>query len=91
MRNESGSQNRNLEISGKLPNPTINKFFCDNCSWLEFWGQFFNAIKSDSNLTPVFKFAYLKLLPGCSAYNAIAGFPLSGKNFKAAVDLLKTH
>lgn len=88
--NESPSRNIN-ERTMKLPKITLGKFYGDCSSWLDFWGQFSNAIDKNSSLTPIDKFSYLKSLLGASAANAVAGFSLTEENYKSAVDLLKNR
>ncbi|GFR08000.1 uncharacterized protein TNCT_361341 [Trichonephila clavata] len=91
LKNDSRSCNLNSECYMKLPKLTIQKFYGDSSTWLEFWGQFSNAIDNNPNLTHIDKFSYLKSLLGASAHNVVAGFSLSEENYKAAVELLKNR
>ncbi|XP_054724251.1 uncharacterized protein LOC129234281 [Uloborus diversus] len=90
-KDESNSQSFKIERCMKLPKLTIHKFYGDSSCWLEFWGQFSNAIDKNKSLSPIDKFSYLKSLLGGSAYNAVAGFSLTAENYKSAVDLLKNR
>ncbi|GFQ94154.1 uncharacterized protein TNCT_150931 [Trichonephila clavata] len=51
LKNYSRSCNLNSECYMKLPKLTIQKFYGDSSTWLEFWGQFSNAIDNNPNLT----------------------------------------
>ncbi|GFQ65178.1 uncharacterized protein TNCT_638431 [Trichonephila clavata] len=91
LKNDSRSCNLNSECYMKLSKLTIQKFYGDSSTCLEFWGQFSNAIDNNPNLTHNDKFSYLKSLLGASAHNVVAGFSLSEENYKAAVELLKNR
>ncbi|XP_035226844.1 uncharacterized protein LOC118199150 [Stegodyphus dumicola] len=91
LRNDFSALNTNVDHSVKLPKLTIPNFYGDSCSWLDFWGQFTNAIDNNPNLTPIDKFSYLKSLLVSSTFNVVAGFSLTEENYNSAIDLLKNR
>ncbi|GFQ74316.1 uncharacterized protein TNCT_455351 [Trichonephila clavata] len=55
----------------KLPRLSLNKFYGDPSTYLEFYGQFENAIHKNNSLSKVEKLIYLKSLVGGGAASAI--------------------
>ena len=91
IQTDSSTQNIRAVHNVKLPKLSIGKFYGDSSLWLEFWGQFSNAVDQNPNLTPIDKFSYLKSLLGGNASSVVAGFSLSEETYKEAVDLLKSR
>ncbi|GFR15039.1 integrase catalytic domain-containing protein [Trichonephila clavata] len=58
----------------KLPRLSLNKFYGDPSTYLEFYGQFENAIHKNNSLSKVEKLIYLKSLVGGGAASAIKDF-----------------
>ena len=72
----------------KLPKLDLPKFEGNVLEWQSFWDSFDSAIHSNSTLSEVQKFNYLKSLLEGEASNTIAGFTLTHTNYIKAVDLL---
>ena len=72
----------------KLPKIDLPKFDGSVLEWQSFWDSFDSAIHSNSTLSEVQKFNYLKSLLEGEASNTIAGFALTHTNYVEAVDLL---
>ena len=72
----------------KLPKLDLPKFDGNVLEWQSFWDSFDSAIHSNSTLSEVQKFNYLKSLVEGEASNTIAGFALTHTNYVKAVDLL---
>ena len=72
----------------KLPKLDLPKFEGNVLEWQSFWDSFDSTIHSNSTLSEVQKFNYLKLLLEGEASNTIAGFALTHTNYIKAVDLL---
>ena len=76
------------EAKIKLPKITLPRFSGDPVNWLPFWDAYNSAIHSNSSLTDIDKFNYLRSLLDKTAYNAIAGLALSSDNYLHAIELL---
>ena len=76
-------------VRAKLPKLELRKFNGKICEWQEFWDGFSSSIDNNEKLSHVDKFAYLSELLEEPAKSTIAGFSLSGANYKSAVKLLK--
>lgn len=85
----SASSGSSFHHRMKLPKLEIPKFSGDIRAWSSFWDMFGSAIDGNDTLDDVDKFNYLKSLVVGEAREAIAGFPLTGANYRAAVDVLK--
>ena len=72
----------------KLPKLDLSKFDGSVLEWQSFWDSFDSAIHSNSTLSEVQIFNYLKSLLEGEASNTIAGFALTHTNYVKAVDLL---
>ena len=57
--------------------------------WQEFWDCYESSIHSNTALSSVDKFSYLRGLLGGAAKIAIAGLALTTANYQVAIDLLK--
>lgn len=76
-------------IRAKLPKLEVKKFGGKVQEWQEFWDCFDSSVNKNDCLSDVDKFAYLRSLLVEPAKSTIAGFALTGVNYKEAVDLLK--
>ena len=75
--------------SARLPKLNLCSFDGDILQWLSFWDSFQAAVHSNTALSDVQKFTYLKSLVKRTARDAISGLKLSTDNYKKAVDILK--
>ena len=80
----SGSSTRQARLT-KLILPPFNG---DIANWLSFWELYDAAVHSNSELTDVQKFYYLKSLVEGVAKEAIEGLSLSADSYHEAVDIL---
>ena len=76
-------------IKAKLPKLSLNKFSGNPVDWQAFWDSFDSAVGSNSSLSDVDKFNYLKSLLHGSAEETISGFSLTKENYCEAIKLLK--
>ena len=77
---------QNISRLPKLSLPTFNG---NSLHWQTFWDSFDAAVHSNTNLTGVQKFIYLKAQISGDAARAISGFPLTNTNYEQAIILLK--
>ena len=75
----------------RLTKQILNKFDEDLKKWHSFWYSFDVAIHSNSELSSVDKFTYLRTLVEYSAKDAISGLSLTAANCHEAIDVLKTR
>ena len=75
--------------SARLPKLNLRSFDGDILQWLSFWDSFQAAVHSNTALSDVQKFTYLKSLVERTARDAISGLTLSADNYKEAVDILE--
>ncbi|GFR10995.1 DUF1758 domain-containing protein [Trichonephila clavata] len=75
----------------KLPRLSLNKFYGDPSTFLEFYGQFENAIHKNNSLSKVDKLIYLKSLVGGGAASAIKGLELNDENYNSALEILHSR
>ena len=73
----------------KLPKLDLPVFKGDITEWTTFWDMYESAVHSNSNLSSVQKFIYLRTLLSYSAKDAIAGLTLSDANYDEAIKVLK--
>ena len=73
----------------RLPKLTIRPFNGDITNWTTFWDSFESAIDSNSGLTEIDKFNYLKSLLERSAAETVSGLTLTADNYKEAISILK--
>ena len=73
----------------KLPKIGLPHFRGNLMKWTAFWDSFDSAVHSNSQLSEIDKFNYLRSLLEGTAYDAIAGLALSAANYREAVDILK--
>ena len=74
----------------KLPKIQLRKFNGNPMNFMSFLEKFESAVHSNSNLSEIEKFCYLKKLLGEKPSNAIKGLTLSATNYRAALEILKT-
>ena len=75
----------------KLPKLSLPTFSGDPIAWTTFWESFSSAIHQNADLSDIEKFQYLQSLLQKSAADTIRGLPLTGVNYKEAVDLLQSR
>ena len=72
----------------RLPILSLPTFNGNPLQWQTFWDSFNAAVHSNSNLSGVEKFNYLKAQTSGEAARAISGFPLTNTNYEQAIALL---
>ena len=72
----------------RLPKLNLKRFTGDPKEWQSFWDSFSSAVHTNSSLTSVDKFNYLRSLLEGSAMQAITGLPLTEVNYNQAVQIL---
>ena len=78
-------------VKPKLPKLVIHKFNGEITKFRTFWDSFSSAIHTNTELSPIDKFNYLKSLLEGPASQAIQGLSLSAINYQAAVEILQDH
>ena len=73
----------------RLPKLTIRSFDGDITKWTSFWDSFNSAIHSNSALSEVDKFNYLRSYLDRTARDAISGLTLTETNYQEAVEILQ--
>ena len=76
-------------IKVKLPKLELKPFDGNILNWQPFWDRFQSSIDSNSNKSPVDKFAYLQSFLSPSASECISGLTTTAENYNGAVELLK--
>ena len=84
----NSSTTRN-DVRVKLPELKISVFQGDITSWQGFWDQFEAAIHSNTPISDIDKFQYLKSFLCESVQASINGLSLSSSNYNETVELLK--
>ena len=74
--------------TSRLPKLSLPTFNGNPLQWQTFWGSFNAAVHSNSNLSGVEKFNYLRAQTSGEAAKAISGFPLTNTNYEQAIALL---
>ena len=74
--------------TSRLPKLSLPTFNGNPLQWQTFWDSFNAAVHSNSNLSGVEKFNYLKAQASGEAARAISGFPLTNTNYEQAIALL---
>lgn len=85
----ASSESSTSKVHAKLPKLEVKRFKGNVCKWQEFWDSFESSIHSNSCLSNVDKFNYLRGLLEEPAKSCIAGFSLTGANYPSAVEILK--
>jgi len=73
----------------KLPKLSPKRFNGDITQWSTFWDIFELSIDSNSDLSRIDKFTYIKSLLEGSASEAVSGLKLTGPNYTEAISILK--
>lgn len=73
-----------------MPKLNLPIFTGDIVDWMTFWDSYDAAVHSNSSLSDVEKFMYLKTLVDKTAREAIAGLTLNASNYKEAINLLQS-
>ena len=73
----------------RLPKLSLPTFSGDPLSWQTFWDCFSVAVDSSPILSGVQKFNYLRAQLQGEAARAVAGFPLTDRNYLHSVEILK--
>ena len=73
----------------RLPKLMIQPFKGDLTNWVTFWDSYVVAIHSNSSLSDIEKFNYLRTFLEGPALEAIAGLTLTAANYQEAVEVLK--
>ena len=76
-------------VKVKLPKLELKPFDGNILNWQPFWDRFQSSIDSNSNISPVDKFAYLQSFLSPSASKCISGLTTTAENYNEAVELLK--
>ncbi len=72
----------------KLAKISLPQFKGDPEKWTSFWDSYQSAIHSNSGLSEVDKFNYLRSLLDHAAFDAIAGLTLSSTNYQQSIEIL---
>ena len=75
----------------RLPKLTIRSFDGDITKWTSFWDSYSSAIHTNSALSEVDKFNYLRSYLDRTARDAISGLTLTDANYKEAVKSIIAH
>ena len=85
----SATSSATHRVRAKLPKLELKKFTGRPQDWQEFWDSYQSAIHDNEELSDVDKFSYLKYYLEEPAKKVIAGFSLTAKNYKEALNLLE--
>jgi hypothetical protein len=88
------SDGNNVQAQGsavhcRLPKMQLPEFSGDPLAWQGFWDQFQVAIHSNTRISDIDKFNYLK---GClkgESLSAVSGLTLNSENYQEAIEILK--
>ena len=86
--NSSVSSNPN-DSHAKLLKLTLSKFNGEVLSWQSFWDQYSVAIHTNSSLSDIEKFNYLRFYLTETTSEYIKGLSLTSANYQKAVEILK--
>ena len=75
--------------NARLPKLTLPTFNGEPLQWETFWDSFDAAVNSNTGLSDVQKFNYLRAQVHGDAARVIAGFPLTDSNYAHSVALLR--
>ena len=75
----------------RFPKLSIHPFSGDITQWTSFWDSFKSSVHSNSQLSPVDKFNYLRSFLTGPALEAIAGLALSDANYTEATTILENR
>ena len=85
----SETSDRRQQQNVRLPKLEIKRFGGEATEWVQFYETFQSTIHTNTNISDVEKFTYLKSYLYSEAANAINGFSLTNENYKKALNLLK--
>lgn len=77
--------------ASRLPKLDLPRFSGDPLRWQTFWDSFKAAVHSNSNLTGVEKFNYLRAQLDGEASRTVSGFTLTDANYEQSVSLLESR
>ena len=72
----------------KLPKISLPRFDGDPVMWTTFWDSYQSTIHSNTGISDIDKFNYLRSLLDHAALDAIAGLTVSTTNYQQAVEIL---
>ena len=78
-------------VSSRLPKLDLPKFSGDPLGWQTFWDSFQAAVHSNTRLTGVEKFNYLRSLLEGEASRTVSGFTLTTANYEQSISLLESR
>jgi len=77
--------------ASRLPKLNLPRFSGDPLGWQTFWDSFQAAVHSNSKLTGVEKFSYLRSLLDGKASRTVSGFALTNPNCDQSISLLEAR
>ena len=78
-------------LNSHLPKLTLPVFSGDPLNWQTFWDSFNAAVHTNPALGSIQKFNYLKAQLQGDAARAIAGLPLTERNYQHSIELLENR
>ena len=78
-------------VASRLPKLDLPRYSGDPLGWQTFWDSFKAAVHSNSNLTGVEKFNYLRAQLDGEASRTVNGLTLTDANYEQSVSLLKSR
>ena len=78
-------------LNSRLPKLTLPVFSGDPLNWQTFWDSFNAAVHTNPALGCIQKFNYLKAQLQGDAARAIAGLPLTERNYQHSIELLENR
>ena len=81
------STRSSTQTHSRLPKLTLPTFNGNPLQWQTFWDSFIAAVDSNTDLSLVQKFGYLRAQLQGDAANAIGGLPLTDANYTHSVTL----
>jgi hypothetical protein len=79
------------QSKAKLPKLNLPCFKGDITEWTTFWDLYSVAVHTNTSLSPIEKFTYLRTLLSHTAAEAISGLTLSAANYDEAVEILQSR
>ena len=77
--------------ASRLPKLDLPRYSGDPLGWQTFWDSFKAAVHSNSNLTGVEKFNYLRAQLDGEASRTVSGLTLTDANYEQSVTLLQSE
>ena len=78
-------------VASRLPKLDLPRYSGDPLGWQTFWDSFKAAVHSNSNLTGVEKFNYLRAQLDGEASRTVSGLTLTDANYEQSVSILKSR